>query len=89
MTMLTKCILIIYPEVYETKVAIFRNNDPVFLKTIRHAPEELAKFKTIPEQTGFRKKAILDELSRNDLTLGNIEIIMGRSGMVKPVSQGV
>ena len=87
--MITKCILIIYPEVYETKVAIFKNNDPVFLKTIRHTKEELSQFKTIPDQTAFRKKSILDELNRNDLTLGNIEIIMGRSGMVKPVAQGV
>lgn len=87
--MLTKCILIIYPEVHETKVAIFRNNDPVFLKTIRHTDEELSGFSSIPDQSEFRKKCILDELNRNNLDLGNIEIIMGRSGMVKPVSQGV
>ncbi len=37
--MITKCILIIYPEAYDTKVAIYRNNDPVFLKTIRHTDE--------------------------------------------------
>ncbi len=89
MDTLTKCILIIYPEIYETKVAIYRNNDPVFLKTIRHSEEELSQFKSIPEQTEFRKKAVLDELNRNNLTLSNIEIVMGRSGMVKPVSQGV
>jgi len=87
--MLTKYILIVYPEVYETKVAVFRNNDPVFLKTIRHTNEDLSQFKSIPEQTEFRKKCILNELNRNDLELNNIEIIMGRSGMVKPVSQGV
>ncbi len=87
--MLTKYILIVYPEVYETKVAVFRNNEPVFLKTIRHTDEDLSQFKSIPDQTEFRKKCILDELNRNDLELNNIEIIMGRSGMVKPVSQGV
>jgi len=87
--MLTKQILIVYPEAYETRIAIFRNNDPVFLKTIKHTKEELNKFKSIPDQKDFRKNLILAEIMRNDLDLNNIEVVMGRSGMVKPVSQGV
>lgn len=87
--MLTKCILIVYPVKYETKIAIFRNNDPVFLKTIKHKQEELEQFSSIPDQKDFRKALILDELNRNKFNLDNIAIIMGRSGMVKPVSQGV
>ncbi len=87
--MITKCILIIYPEVDCTKIAIYRNVDPVFLKTIKHSKEELSQFKTIPEQTEFRMDCIRKELKRNNLDLNNIEVVMGRSGMVKPVSQGV
>lgn len=87
--MINKCILIVYPEVHETRIGIYRNMDPVFLKTIRHSDEDLAPFSSIPEQKNFRKEAILKELNRNELNLENIAVIMGRSGMVKPVSQGV
>ncbi len=87
--MITKCILIIYPETYETRIAAYRGSEPVFLKTIRHKKEELVKFKTIPDQKEWRKTLILNELEQNDLYLENIGLVMGRSGMVKPVSQGV
>jgi len=87
--MITKCILIIYPETYETKIAIYRNNEPVFLKTIKHDKKELMQFTDIPSQKEWRKAKVLNELRVNDLVFENIEIVMGRSGMVKPVSQGV
>lgn len=87
--MINKCILVVYTEVYETRIGIYRNMDPVFLKNIRHSNEDLGQFNSIPEQKNFRKEAILKELKRNDLNLDNIAVIMGRSGMVKPVPQGV
>lgn len=87
--MLKKKILIIYPEVRATRIAIYRNTDPMFLKTIRHPEEELAKFENIPDQTDYRKQVIFEELKRNDFDLSNIEIIMARSGLVKPLKSGV
>jgi len=87
--MLKKKILIIYPEVRDTRIAIYRNTDPMFLKTIRHPKEDLDKFDNIPDQTDYRKKVIMEELERNDFDLSNIEIIMARSGLVKPLKSGV
>ncbi len=87
--MISKCILIIYPETYETKIAAYRNGEPVFLKTVKHNEEELAKFNDIPSQKEWRMQQILTEMKQNDLHFDNIGIVMGRSGMVKPVSQGV
>lgn len=87
--MLKKKILIIYPEVRDTRIAIYRNTDPMFLKTIRHPKEDLDKFENIPDQTDYRKKVIMEELERNDFDLASIEIIMARSGLVKPLKSGV
>ena len=84
-----KKILIIYPEARATRIAIYRNTDPMFLKTIRHPEEELANFDNIPDQTEYRKQVIFEELKRNDFDLENIEIIMARSGLVKPLKSGV
>ena len=87
--MITKCILIIYPETYETRIATYRGGEPAFLKTIKHPAEELEKFKTVPDQKEWRKELVLNELKQNELPLDNIGLVMGRSGMIKPVSQGV
>ncbi len=87
--MITKNILVIYPEVKVTKVAVYRNTEPIFLKTIKHIPEEIARYANVIEQKDFRFEAIMKEMENNDINLENIELVMGRSGMVKPVSQGV
>ena len=87
--MITKCILIVYPETYETRIATYRGGQPAFLKTIKHTEEELARFKTVPGQKEWRKELVMNELKQNEIPLDNIGLVMGRSGMVKPVSQGV
>jgi butyrate kinase len=87
--MIAKNILIIYPEVYDTKIAIYRGNDPVFLKTIKHPNDDLASFDNVIKQKNYRLEKILTELEKNNIDLSTVELVMGRSGLVKPVSQGV
>ncbi len=84
-----KHILIIYPEVHKTKVAVLRNVEPVFLKNIRHDREELASFKNTLDQKNFRIECIKKELVANEINIDTISLVMGRSGLVKPVSEGV
>ena len=87
--MTPKYILIVYPEVHKTKMAVYRNIEPVFMKNISHSEADLAQFKTIMDQKEFRMGLIKEELKKNELPLNSIELVMGRSGMVKPVSEGV
>ena len=87
--MINKNVLIIYPEVAVTKVAVYRNTEPIFLKTIRHSEEKLQSFKHFIDQIDFRLDCVINELGNNDIKLENIEIVMGRSGLIKPVEQGV
>jgi len=82
-------ILVVYPEVHKTKVAVYRNVEPLFLKNISHTEEELSQFENVIDQKEFRMKFIKDELMKNNFPLDSIEIVLGRSGLVKPVSQGV
>lgn len=82
-------ILIIYPEVHKTKVAVLRNVEPVFLKNIKHDKDILDKFDNTLDQKKLRKESIYKELEANDISLKSISIVMGRSGLVKPVPAGV
>jgi len=87
--MIAQNILIIYPETHKTRIAVYLNTEPIFLKTIRHSNEELSVFDDISSQKEYRKKLVIDELDKNHYSLEKFDIVMGRSGMVKPVSQGV
>ncbi len=82
-------ILVINPGSTSTKIAVYRNGNPVFLKTIRHSVEELSKFKTIADQYEYRKNIIYQELKDAEIKLDMIEAVIGRGGLVKPIPSGV
>ncbi len=87
--MLQTKILIIYPETRATRIAVYRNTEPMFLKTIKHPKEDLERFTHIPDQTDYRRDAVINELSRNDCDIHEINVVMARSGLVKPLKSGV
>ncbi len=87
--MINKKTLIIYPEELVTKIAVYRNAEPVFLKTIRHTEEKIKTFNHFIDQIDFRLDCIFEELTANCVNMEEIEVVMGRSGLVKPVEQGV
>ena len=84
-----KLILAINPGSTSTKIAVFKNSKPIFTKNITHLTEELKDFKKISEQYQFRKDIILQELKAADIKLDNIRVIVGRGGLIKPISSGI
>ena len=82
-------ILAINPGSTSTKIAVYRNGEVLFLKTIRHSAEELNQFKNIADQFDYRRNIIYEELKNADLRLDMIKIVMGRGGLVKPIPAGV
>lgn len=82
-------ILAINPGSTSTKIAVYQQEKVIFLKTIRHSPEALSKFSRITEQYEYRKKMIYDELINSDVYLDLIRMVIGRGGLVKPISSGV
>jgi butyrate kinase len=82
-------ILAINPGSTSTKIAVYQNEKVVFLKTIRHSPEELAKFPRITDQYQYRKEKIYQELKDADIYFDLIRAVIGRGGLVKPIASGV
>jgi len=87
--MLVKHILVIYPEPEITKIAVYRNTSLIFLKSIRHKPEQLNSFENVIDELDYRTGMIMDELNTNQIDLGEIGVIMARGGLIKPVKSGV
>ena len=82
-------ILAINPGSTSTKIAVFQNLNPVFVKSINHTSEELAPFDKVTEQYHFRKGIIYQQLEEAEIDLSQIRAVVGRGGMLKPISSGV
>ena len=87
--MSAKQILVIYPEVDITKIAVYRNSSLIFLKSIRHKQEALAGFSHVIEELDYRTALILEELKNNQINFEDIAIVMARGGLIKPLKSGV
>lgn len=82
-------ILAINPGSTSTKIAVFDQMQQVFVKNIKHSTEQLSVFPTIADQYEFRKSTIMEELQTANVNLDDIAIVMGRGGLVKPLTSGV
>lgn len=82
-------ILVINPGSTSTKIAVFQNLRPVFQKSLRHSPEELASFEAVADQFKYRKDCILKEIRAVGMELESFNVIIGRGGLVKPIQSGI
>ena len=87
--MATYQILAINPGSTSTKIAVYRNEELVFGKTINHDRVELGNFTKVTHQYEFRKELILKELSDQHISLSDFSAIVGRGGLIKPIPSGV
>jgi butyrate kinase len=82
-------ILVINPGSTSTKIAVFENEKSVLLKTLRHPIEKIDEFPTIASQFEFRKNVILSELQSAEIDIHELNAVVGRGGLVKPIESGV
>ncbi|MDX2431445.1 MAG: butyrate kinase [Bacteroides sp.] len=82
-------ILAINPGATSTKIAVYRTNKFVFLKTIRHDGDELLEFKRSIDQLDLRMKLVLKEVEDNHIPFGQVGLIIARGGLIRPIESGV
>lgn len=87
--MINKDILVIYPESVSTQIALYKGTSLLFLKNLKHKREELEKFKDVIEQLDYRLDLILWELHDNEAEVAEIELVVARGGLLKPMNAGV
>ena len=81
-------ILAINPGSTSTKIAVFENEGLIFEKTLRHSSEEIGKYKNIADQFEFRKKVIEEALSEGGIHIQELDAVVGRGGLLKPIQGG-
>ncbi|HOP56692.1 MAG TPA: butyrate kinase [Bacillota bacterium] len=80
--------LIINTGGVSTKVAIFINDKLIQEQVLKHDVEKLKEFATAMDQAEFRKQLILDFLAEHHYSVEQIDIFVGRGGLLRPLKQG-
>jgi butyrate kinase len=83
-----KKILVINPGSTSTKIAVFSNRTQIYMISVKHEQEVLAKFDCIADQYEYRKSMVKDELIKAGIELKEIDIIVCRGGLLKPIMGG-
>lgn len=81
-------ILVINPGSTSTKIAVYHNETPLLVQTIRHPMEELVRYPRIIDQFEFRKDLVLKTLEEDGIPF-SFDAIVGRGGLLKPIPGGV
>lgn len=81
-------ILVINPGSTSTKMAVFHDEKPLFLHTLRHPVEELAHYPRVIDQFEFRKNLVLQCLEAQGIPF-QFDAVVGRGGLLKPIPGGV
>lgn len=83
-------ILAINPGSTSTKLAVYMNELPQFLKNIRHSDTELEQFRGCPilDQQQFRSAAIEAALSDAGYNISELDAVAGRGGLLPPLDSG-
>jgi butyrate kinase len=82
-------ILAINPGATSTKIAVYRTNKFVFLKTIRHECNELRAFSRTADQLELRMGLVLSEVKENHVPFDQVGIIIARGGLIRPIESGI
>lgn len=81
-------ILAINPGSTSTKIAVYKNEEQVMEKVLRHSSEEIAAFDKIPQQLPFRKRVILEAVEEAGIKISDLDAVVGRGGLIRPISGG-
>ena len=81
-------LLIINPGSTSTKIGVYEGEKEILEETLRHSAEEILKYNTIFDQVGFIKEVILNGLKEKGIDINELDAVVGRGGMLKPIEGG-
>jgi len=81
-------VLVINPGSTSTKVALYQDEQPLMLETLRHSRQEISAFQHILDQYESRLAAILALLETKSIPLASLSAVVGRGGLLRPIPSG-
>jgi butyrate kinase len=81
-------VLVVNPGSTSTKIAVYDDETPLFVETLRHPAYELAQYPRIVDQYPSRRDAVLALLEERGIELGSLDAAVGRGGILRPTPSG-
>lgn len=81
-------ILAINPGSTSTKIGLFKDDESIFMESIEHDREELAKFSDLPTQKHFRLQLVLKVLEEHGYKPNMLSAVVGRGGLLPTINSG-
>lgn len=81
-------ILTINPGSTSTKIGLFQDTTEVFVQSITHSAEDIAKFPAVIDQFAYRLENIAAFLSKQNISVTDLSAIVARGGLLKPMVSG-
>ena len=81
-------ILALNPGSTSTKAALFENETEIWNDTQRYDVDVIRSFASVTDQEGFRLEAIRDALRRHETRATDLDAVVGRGGLLKPIPGG-
>ena len=72
-----------------TKIGVFQNEEALFRETIQHKLSDFKDFSRIIDQYDFRISMVNRLLEKNRFDPRRLSALVGRGGIIKPISSGV
>jgi len=82
-------ILVINPGSTSTKVALYRDGEPLAAEELQHSREEMAGFHKVADQFDYRMRLVAEFLGKTGTDTKRIEAVVARGGLLRPLEGGV
>lgn len=81
-------IVVINPGSTSTKIAVYEGWNLVYKETLRHSDQDLFRFSSVIAQLEYRVEKIKECLHRQEMTMEEMDAVVGRGGFLKPIVSG-
>jgi butyrate kinase len=81
-------VLVINPGSTSTKVAVYEDEQPLFVETLRHSSDLLGAFSHVLDQFELRLGAVEALLNERRIPLSSLSAVVGRGGLLRPIPSG-
>lgn len=81
-------LLVINPGSTSTKVAVYGDEQPLFVETLRHSSQQIGAFAHILDQYDFRLQTVVDFLQEREVPLTSLSAVVARGGLLRPIPSG-
>ena len=82
-------IFAINPGSTSTKIAMFENDEPVFITKAVHTAEKLSQFEKVADQFEYRRETILEAVAKEGASLEGTDCFVARCGGLLPCPGGI